>query len=275
MSHRVVFGFGNPPSQMLISLHQRAIFHGVKALYNYQPINIEGFYLDKCIGVLHSANVMGCHFTEPLQVNQCPWLDNFGSGSQSSGRVNIIYKDQQLLVGEDTLHSGSLRALQRSGFQPEGARVLLLGSSLEAQSIVRSLALTGISQLLILHSSVDRIRVLASGMKRDNPDLSVMIGNLQSENLQDIMERIDLMILAIDIDDPVVRAILPARLRLGEEITIIDLFASRQPFWEERDELRILTAQSLLLWQYAECFRLWNNFDLPRELLTTDEYSPS
>jgi len=112
-------------------------------------------------------------------------------------------------------------------------------------------------------------------MKRDNPDLSVMIGNLQSENLQDIMERIDLMILAIDIDDPVVRAILPARLRLGEEITIIDLFASRQPFWEERDELRILTAQSLLLWQYAECFRLWNNFDLPRELLTTDEYSPS
>jgi len=267
MHQNVVFGFGDPPSQALMSLHTWAGLHGVAPLYNYQPIVMDCHSLERGTGILTSESVLGCHFAEPLQASRCPWLEHLAQGSLSSGRVNIIYKDDMRITGDDTLHSGSLRALANAGFSSEGSRVLLLGSGPEAQGIVRSRAVSGMSRLLLLHSSIDRIRVMASAIKRELPHLSVMIGSLQNENLQSIVNDIDLLINALDTDDQTIRALMPTTLRLPQHLHVIDLGLTVNSMWAMHDDELLLTQKSIQVWQNAECFRLWNNRDLPGELL--------
>ena len=272
MPSRIVFGFGVPPSKLMMSIHHQALRFPEPPLYYFQPLELPRTLVEKSCAILRSNQVLGCHFADSVPVGNIDTLDRLGAGAQSSGRINCVYKDRQKLIGEDTLLVAASRALEESGFQIAGSRVLLLGTGFEAQSIVSSLAALGMSQLLVLHVSVDRARAVASTLKRDIPSLTVKMGGLLNENLQELLVDVDLLIIAIDPNDPQSKAFLPTSLQLPEGLLVFDLLPETSRLWRPQHSMRYIDGRSLVLWQHAECYRLWNQHDLPLELLQQAEY---
>lgn len=267
----IIFGFGNPPSRLLKELHLRASGFLQPPPYLYQAVDLGEADLQRSFGILASPQVLGCHFASALDISQMGWLDRLGPAAVSSGRVSVVYKEQQQLIGEDTQLSGSLRALQGAGFRIEGSRVLLLGSGFEAQSIARSLAELGMRQLLLLHSSVDRVRAMANALKRDVPSLSVMIGSLLSEDLHSIIGGVDLLITALSPSDQESRAFWPVHTAIPQHLLVFDLIAEeaeeRRRILARSGHTRYIDASALLLWQNAEAYRLWNRQDPPMDVV--------
>ena len=275
MPLRMVLGFGDPPSRILPELHRRITIASGECPYLFQPIRLSARDWERCYGILNSPDIWGCHFASPVDITHSPWLTNLGHAATSSGRINVIYKENGKLVGEDALLSGSLRALQNSGFRIEGSTVMMLGTSFEAQSLARSLSELGMKQVLLLHHSVELVRAMASTLKRDTPELSVKIGSLLSESIADLVEGVDLLISALSPSDIHANDIKALPAHLPSQLLVFDLVgkgASDQNLLFPHvnmatSELRYIDASTLQFWLNSECYRLWNKQDPPADIL--------
>ena len=268
LSSKIVFGFGDPPSRILDDVHIHLRREGGLHSYTYQPISLNFAALERSFSIMQSHDVLGCHFALPLQINQLPWLGTFSPAAQSSGYVNVLYKEASTLIGENTIVSGALRALEKAGFKASEADALLLGTNNEAQSIVRSLAQRGLKKLLILHNSNEVMRSLAFNLKREAPELSVMIGSLSSEDLGSLLDSISLVINALPLaaaDGYDSRLIIS---NAPQNFIICDLVAvSLQAFNTSNESDNYINASHLLLWEICENYRLWNKREAPIDLL--------
>ena len=275
MPLRMVFGFGDPPSRILPELHRRINVASGECPYLFQPIRLSLRDWERSYGIINSPDVLGCHFASPIDITLSPWLENLGHAALSSGRINVVYKDNGKLVGEDAQLSGSLRALQNSGFRIEGSTVMMLGTSSEAQSLALSLSELGMKQVLLLHHSVELVRAMAGTLKRGTPGLSVKIGSLLSENIADLVYGVDLLICSLSPHDIL-------ELKLGAlpesvlaQLLIFDLGAKGSraggrlfaDSTSATHPLRYIDSASLQYWQNSECYRLWNRQDPPPQIL--------
>ncbi|MCL2498556.1 MAG: hypothetical protein FWF06_08100 [Symbiobacteriaceae bacterium] len=263
MSDNLVLGFGNPPSLSLLRLHQQALAGGMRLPYTYQPIQLEAPLVETSGTILRSPHILGCHFAESLPVGNCPWLDDVATGATYSGRINAVFKNRGKLVGEDTSQSGAMRALQHAGYRPQGTRVLLIGSAGAAQGLVQMLAEAGITQLLLLHSSSERLRGMAGTLKRDIPNLSLQVGSLHNEDLTQVLSAVQLLVIAMEPGDKQSRDSLPPHLSLPAGLFYLDLLSGAAPIWATQESVRYIPPLTLLLWQNVVCFRLWNHYDPP------------
>ena len=267
MPAKIVFGFGDPPWQLLNSLHHRAAQFSEPPLYYYQPIALDAAAVEKSCTLLRSPSVHGCHFTSALPLSAINWLDDVGMAARSSESIDVVYKGNKNVIGEDSALAGALRALRAAGLNNNGLRTLLIGAEYRALSLAHALSLQGMEQLQLLHISVDRVRAMASSLKRDSSKLSVMFGSLLSENLQSLVNEADLLIIAISPEDTLSLSALPATLILPPHLIIYNLAPYATTSWELSHPTRCILPHTLQFWQLAECYRLWNGQDPPWEVL--------
>ena len=169
---------GYPLSHSISPAFQQAAFdhYSLPVRYNAWPTPPED--LAASVERLRGPEYLGANLTVPHKEAVLPLLDHVDEWARSIGAVNTIAtREDGSLEGHNTDADGFIRALRlKAGFEPAGARVLLLGAGGSARAAAFGLTREGIAKLTIANRTAERGRSLAD-------DLAEQIGSIEAVGL--------------------------------------------------------------------------------------------
>jgi shikimate dehydrogenase len=85
-----------------------------------------------------------------------PLLDSLDDWAREVGAVNTIVNRDGKLVGHNTDGYGFMQGLREAGFDPSGARALILGAGGAARGVVLALAYSDVNSIAIANRTIKR-----------------------------------------------------------------------------------------------------------------------
>lgn len=186
---KVVGVFGHPVAHTLSPpMHNRAFAElGLDWIYLAFPVRPED--LADALRGAAAMGLAGVNLTIPHKVEGARLMDRLSPEAERIGAVNTVAFTPEGLVGHNTDGAGFVRSLrEEAGFDPKGAKVLLLGAGGAARAIAVQLLLEGADSLLIVNRTAERAEALARSLNEWAPALVAARG-LAELGADDVAER--------------------------------------------------------------------------------------
>lgn len=201
----------------------------------------------------------GLNVTVPFKERAWDMAQHLSQRAKVAGAVNTLWQADGTLHGCNTDGVGLLSDLQRLGFDPNGARILLIGAGGASKGVVEPLLEAGCIRLHIVNRTPERAQALSAHMKQALPQHAERLshGNLhQGAGTWDIV---------INATSGSLQGAVPAidGLRYAGKSLAYDMFYAAQPtafMSQAKSEGASATADGLgmLVGQAAESFRIWH-----------------
>lgn len=159
---RQLYVIGDPVAHSLSPLIQRAMIRQTEAAYRYDVRTVRPDELADFVAWARDGGCAGCNVTMPLKEAIVPLLDEVDGAAAACGAVNTVCIRAGRAVGHNTDGDGLLDSLAGQGFDPRGARVLLLGAGGAATAVCHALTQAGAARIAVCNRSVLRAETLAA-----------------------------------------------------------------------------------------------------------------
>jgi shikimate dehydrogenase len=123
-------------------------------------------------------NIRGALVTMPHKVTTVGLLDEVTAAVRVAGACNAVKRlPDGRLVGDMFDGAGFVRGVQRKGFEPEGKRVLVVGTGGVGCAIAASLAGVGVAAISLFDVNAASCDALALRLKENHPRIEVRTGS--------------------------------------------------------------------------------------------------
>ncbi len=278
---------GHPLSHSLSPRIQKAALkasglEGEYSLYPIPPEDTQG--LKDLLARVRSSEITGLNVTIPHKQNVILLLDELTPTAKAIGAVNVIYRRNQKLVGDNTDAQGFLTDLKRFIRDRESLidkSALVLGAGGSARAVVYALLCDG-WKVTVAARRIEQARQLARSFK--NYQLPVTDFDspiLRAASLWDQVSNISLLVntTPIGMTPDIDQSPLPQDISIPNGTIIYDLVYNPRETKLVRDAraqgLQATTGLGMLIEQAALGFTLWTGHNPPREaMMTAVEQSP-
>lgn len=226
------------------------------------------------IRALRSGDVLGANVTIPYKQTVIDFLDGTEGLATKAGAVNTIVNDQGWLAGHNTDVVGFARALREDvGFDPQGARVVLLGAGGAGRAVALALAEAGVGGIFVMDIVPERARALATSLREQAlGSIDLAWGGSAEEAFWRALSECELLVNCT-----------PVGTRGGEAEGLTPVDAEAVPQEAVVFDLvynppetplvaaarmrgnRAVSGLGMLVYQAAESFRLWTGHEAPVE----------
>lgn len=134
---------GDPVDHSLSPSIHKAMLSALKMPGDYTIQQVKLSELPQFLDRVRSGEFTGFNATMPHKRNLVELVDELDYTARLTQSVNTVCLENGKLKGYSTDGAGLVKALQQNGFQPEGAKVALLGTGGAARSVAASLAQAG------------------------------------------------------------------------------------------------------------------------------------
>jgi shikimate dehydrogenase len=184
---------GNPVEHSLSPAIHNAAFEALDLDFAYVAFRVEDIAA-AVAGVRALGNFRGLSVTIPHKLSIMEHLDEVEEVARNIGSVNTVLKEGDLLKGSSSDGPGALKALQDSGADPAGKRILVLGSGGAARAITFTLATMDVPpEISILGVIPDELDALLRDLKEKTP-ASVAGRRMDDDSLRSEGGRADILI---------------------------------------------------------------------------------
>jgi shikimate dehydrogenase len=254
---------GNPTQYMF---EQAFAFHDLD--WRYVTFDIAPENLGEAVRGLRALGFRGGHCADPHKQAILPWLDRTTDTAARVGTVNLIFRDENALIGENTEGKGVVQAI-RGVLDPAGKRVVLLGAGRVARVVAVELAAVGVAGITVVNrteSAAGELVALVAG-KFDVPVSAVpWHGDYAAPSEADIL------VQATSFSRGSGEAQLPLVLdSLRPEMLVADVAADSPQSWLLSEAAQrgctVVDGTTMFIEQAAIGFRLWTCIDPDRQVL--------
>lgn len=202
----------------------------------------------------------GMSVTMPHKESVIAALDELSPSAQRLGAVNCIARNGSRLIGHNTDGAGYLASLSDAGFDPGGARCVVLGAGGAARAVVLALHGAGATDVAVINRSSQRgIRAasLAGGVGRA----------LELDAVGAALDQADLLVNAtpVGMDEADPSPVNPGLLHSG--LFVSDLIYHPDPtaLMRAADSVgaRFAGGLGMLVGQAGAAFRIWTGLEPP------------
>jgi shikimate dehydrogenase len=151
---------GGNPTQYVI---ERTIAHH-ELDWRYLTFEVGPENLADAIRGLRALGFRGAHLAAPHKQAVIPFLDSTAETAGAIGVVNLVRREENALVGENTEGRGVVQAI-RAVVDPAGKQVVLLGAGKLARAAAVELAGAGVAGLTIVNRTEPRAAELAETLR--------------------------------------------------------------------------------------------------------------
>ncbi|HKY16103.1 MAG TPA: shikimate dehydrogenase, partial [Microthrixaceae bacterium] len=137
------------------AIHQAA-FAATGLDWTFVAFEVPPESLDAAIEGMRALGIAGLSVTMPHKEAVVDLVDELSPAARELGAVNCVADVDGRLVGHNTDGDGLMAALDAEGVDVAGRRVVVLGAGGAARAVVRSLALRGAEQVVVVNRSADR-----------------------------------------------------------------------------------------------------------------------
>ena len=129
--------------------------------WRYLTFEVPPEELGDAVRGLRALGFRGAHCAHPHQQAVVALLDRTTDAAAMIGAVNLIFREGNALVGENTEGKGVVQAI-RATLDPAGKHVVLLGAGHIARAVAVELAAAGVASLTIVNRTESRAAELAA-----------------------------------------------------------------------------------------------------------------
>jgi len=266
----VVGLIGRPVAHSLSPrMHNRAFAH-LGMDWVYVPFEVADDAVSAALAGVKALSIRGVNVTVPHKTAVIPFLDELTPEAAAMGAVNTIVNDSGRLVGHNTDGSGFVRSLREvAGFDPHGARVLVLGAGGAARAVAIALARAGAERVAVANRTESKARRLAEDVARHGASSAGL--SLAREPLAAELRAADAVVqttsvgMAGDPSLPLDPDLLAPR-HLVADIVYTPLKTPLLRAAEARG-CRTLPGWGMLLYQGVEAFECWTGTPAPANVM--------
>lgn len=254
---------GNPTQFMM----ERAFaHHGLD--WRYISVEVRPEDLADAVRGMRAMGFAGGNCADPHKETIAQYLGRLGSTAEIAGVVNLLVRQEDQLVGENTEGRAVLETI-RQRMDPAGRRCILLGDGKLARAVAVELALAGIEQMLILSRNPSSGRRLAN-LILDR--LEIPAQHILWEEPYRLPDQTDLLVHATSINQHNPEAIPPLDLSsFPEGILVVDctFLPPQTPLVQAAADRGCQTIDGLevLLRRATIDFQLWTGIEPNQEVL--------
>lgn len=253
---------GNPTQYMF----ERAFaYHDLD--WRYLTFEIEPESLGDAVRGLRALGFRGGHCADPYKQAVLPWLDRTTETAAMIGSVNLLLREENALVGENTEGKGVVQAI-RAVVDPVAKRVVLLGAGRVARAVAIELAAAGAASITVVNRTESRAGELVALLagKFETP-----ISAVAWQGDYAVPPETDILIHAIGLGHDAGKVELPLLLdSLRSELLVADVaVAPRTWLLDEATQRGCKTVDGLSMFieQVAIGFQLWTGVNADRQVL--------
>ncbi len=241
---------------------------GIEATYAAWPADVG--QLEGRLAALRGDDFLGANVTIPHKEAVVPLLDRLDERAKRVGAVNTIANEGGELVGYNTDVAGFDRALREdAGFDPKGARTVVLGAGGAARAVALALIEDGASVVLVIGRTPKRLdRLVADLRSLTGAGVTITWAHWLDGVFMTVLPDANLLVnctpvgaLGSDSESP-----LPAEFIPGNGI-VFDLVYNppETPLMRAAKErgAKAVSGLGMLVYQAAESFRIWTGQDAP------------
>ena len=261
---------GNPTQYMF---EQAFAHHDLD--WRYLTFEIVPENLGDAVRGLQVLGFRGGHCADPHKQAVLSWLDRTTDTAALVGAVNLIFREENALVGENTEGKGVVRAIGRV-FDPAGKRVVLLGAGRVARAVAVELATAGAAAITVVNRTESHAGELV-GLVAEKSKTTVSASPWQGDYA--VPSEADILIHATSLGRGASEDRLPlAYDSLRPELLVADVTADSSGTGLLGEAARrgctTVDGLSMFIEQAAIGFQLWTGVDPDRRVLreAVEEY---
>ncbi len=255
---------GGTPTQYMF---ERAFAHH-DLDWRYLTFEIKPENLGDAVRGLRALGFRGGHCADPHKQAVLPWLDRTTETAAMVGTANLIFREENALVGENTEGKGVVQTI-RAMVDPAGQRVVLLGAGSVARATAVELAAAGAASIAIVNRTESRAGELVA-LLADKFAVPVSAVPWQGDYV--VPPETDILIHATRIAHNAREARLPLVLdSLRPELLVADVAIDSPHNWLLGQALqrgcKTVDGLSMFIEQVAIGFQLWTGIEPSRQVL--------
>jgi len=148
--------FGYPVAHSLSPAIHNAAFATLGLNWVFLPLPVTPPELPHALRGFRALGFHGASVTVPHKKAVMPLLDEITDEARAMGAVNVIARDGNRLIGDNTDWQGFLVPLREIGFDPAGQHCAVLGAGGAARAVVYALARSGVASVTVFNRTASR-----------------------------------------------------------------------------------------------------------------------
>ena len=151
---------GNPIEHSMSPKLQNYWIKKNKLIAQYDKMKLDENVIESVIEQLKNGSISGINVTVPFKKSVIPFTDELTSVSQETNSVNIVYKKDEKIIGDNTDVFGFQKALKLTNFDISEKKAFILGAGGVAPSIIYALKSMGVSDIVVSNRTIERADIL-------------------------------------------------------------------------------------------------------------------
>ncbi len=255
---------GNPTQYML---EKAFAHHGLD--WRYLTVEVPPERLEDAIRGIRAMGFSGGHCGYPHKEAVIPLLDRTTETATLVGAVNLLVRENDELVGDNTEGRGLAESLGRMTDDPSELHIALLGAGRVARAIAVELANAGVREIVVVDRTEEHAGELAA-LLASKLHVSAVSATWQGD--YEVPPEVNLLINATSIGQEDPEQPMPiAPESLHSELTVADVTANSSQTWLLRQaaEHGCSTIDGLTMYidQMAVAMKIWTGIDPDRDVL--------
>ncbi len=269
---RLFLLLGNPVDHSLSPVLYNAAFSALKINSVYLACPVEEKFIGAAVASIRALSVGGANVTSPYKEQVIPYLDTLSSDAENLQAVNTIINRNGYLHGAITDGEGCYRALlESSPATAKGLSYLIIGLGGAARAAATSLNRHGAKEIYIANRTLDKAKAWSERLLNERPALVSGYLPLEQSNLIEVIEKCDVLIYGLPLDDPVLLSALVAMPKFADQKRLFDM-----RYHPETTSLMTVFREngghaenglSMLFWQAVLAFELFTAQQAPVEAM--------
>jgi len=248
---------GNPTQFMM----ERA-FVAAGLDWRYLTLEVPPVSLGDGVRGMRAMGFRGGNLTVPHKVAVVQYLDKLTEAAELAGAVSCVYREGDLLIGDDTDGKGFIQSLQ-SVTDPKGKKVIVLGAGGAARAIAVELGLAGVAEITIVNRTAQRGQTLVD-LLNERVDVQAKFVHLSGDYAAE--EGTNIVINATSVGFGDADALVPFDVEsLDSDMLVVDVTFNPPDTKLVREaaarNCTTLDGLGMLLNQAAIAFKIWTQVD--------------
>lgn len=262
---------GDPVSHSLSPKLHNYVIKKLGLNYRYLAFSVNSGDLSSATSGARALGVKGLNVTVPHKVSVVREVDELTEAGEATSAVNtLIFKENDLLIGDNTDWLGFIDALRVNDFDPAGKHCLVFGAGGAARAVVYGLARAGSKQIFVVNRTVANAEELVEELQAYSG--STELGYMGLEDFSFGKEMLDYELVvnatSVGLEDNH-RSLWREKPVLNPDQLVFDLIYNPFPtqFLKVASQAgaKVVGGMEMLILQGLRSLQLWTGAELDRE----------
>ena len=142
--------------------------NNIDAAYEKKQLNEND--IERIINEIKNEKIHGINVTVPFKKTIIPFLDKLTPLAEEAGSVNVVFKNNNKIIGDNTDIEGFEKSLKHINYSVKNKKIFILGAGGVAPSIVLALKRLGASKITLSNRTKEK----AEEFKKIYSDLEII-----------------------------------------------------------------------------------------------------